>query len=92
MKNKNIFHLISIFCITLYFDIFLRPVIQPYPNGIDIGAAANDKSWNVGFLYNQYLKVDRKGVFQVGWGIRGSQFQTNTLAYTTAPSKLTKQE
>lgn len=90
MTIRTHFTLLVYFSLPFISTFSYAQIFNPIRTGIDIGAAANDKSYNVGFLYNQYLKVDRKGIFQVGWGIRGSQLQTNTLAYTTAPSKLTK--
>lgn len=95
-KTIQIMKINLYFTLLVYFFIALIPtfsyaqLFNPIRTGIDIGAAGNDKSWNVGFLYNQYLKADRKGIFQVGWGIRGSHLKTNTLEYTTAPSSLTK--
>lgn len=90
MKKRAHFTLL-VYSILFFVSTFsYAQLSNPIRTGIDIGVARNDKAWNVGFLYNQYLKVDRKGIFQVGWGIRGSHLKTNTLEYTTAPSKLTK--
>jgi hypothetical protein len=75
---------LSFFSKTSYAQLF-----NPIQTRMDVGVAWKDKSLNIGFLYNQYLKLDRKGIFQVGWGVRGSHLRTNTLDYTTAPSELT---
>ena len=76
---------LSFFSKTSYAQLF-----NPIQTRMDVGVAWKDKSSNIGFLYNQYLKLDRKGIFQVGWGVRGSHLITNTLDYTTAPSELTR--
>jgi hypothetical protein len=59
-------------------------------SGFDVGTGWKDKAWTVSALYHQYLKVDRRGLLQVGWGVRGSHFRGKELDFTTAPSQLTK--
>ncbi|WP_428662613.1 hypothetical protein [Runella sp.] len=90
MNNKALFTLLVCFLFTFLTPSSYAQLFNPIRTGVDIGAAWKEKAWSIGFLYNQYLKIDRKGIFQVGWGIRGSHLRTNTLDYTTAPSDLTK--
>lgn len=90
MKSNAHFTLLVYILFSCISTSSFAQLFNPIRTGIDIGAAHNDKSWSVGFLYNQYLKPGRKGIFQVGWGIRGSHLISNTLDYTTAPSTLTK--
>ena len=59
-------------------------------SGFDVGAGWKDQAWIVNAQYHQYLKVDRRGLFQVGWGGSASHFRGKELDFTTAPSQLTK--
>ncbi|AEI50455.1 hypothetical protein [Runella slithyformis] len=90
MKKKAIFILL----VYIFFAFIITPsyaqLFNPIRKSIDVGFAGDNKLSNVGFQYNQYLKLNRKGIFQVGWGIRSSHLRANTLDYTTAPSALTK--
>lgn len=51
---------------------------------VDVAGAWNTATWSANAQYHQYLKIDRKGLFQVGWGIRGTHFRGNNLPFITA--------
>lgn len=59
-------------------------------SGFDLGTGWKDKAWTLSGLYHQSLKIDRRGLLQVGWGVRGAHFRGKELDFTTAPSQLTK--
>ncbi|MEZ4903441.1 MAG: hypothetical protein R2822_17595 [Spirosomataceae bacterium] len=58
--------------------------------GIDIGGGWKDKAWVLSGQYSQYLKLDKKGFFQVGWGIRGTHLRGKELDFITAPANLSR--
>ena len=90
MRYKAFLSLLVCTYLSLFPKTSLAQLFNPIQTRMDVGVAWKDKSLNIGFLYNQYLKLDSKGIFQVGWGVRGSHLKTNTLDYTTAPSELTR--
>lgn len=61
-------------------------------SGVDIGGGWKEKAWVVSGQYNQYLKLDRRGLLQVGWGIRGTHFMGKDLDFITAPASLTREK
>jgi hypothetical protein len=84
------------FCLLLsfFFHLISMPsCAQPdsrITSGFDVGTGWKGKAWTVSALYHQYLKVDRRGLLEVGWGVRGTHFRGKELDFTTAPSHLTK--
>jgi len=58
--------------------------------GFDIGGGWKEKAGVVSGQYNQYLKIDRKGILQVGWGVRGTRFMGKEQNFITAPASLTR--
>lgn len=90
MRYKAFLSLLVCTYLSLFPKTSLAQLFNPIQTRMDVGVAWKDKSLNIGFLYNQYIKLDSKGIFQVGWGVRGSHLKTNTLDYTTAPSELTR--
>jgi hypothetical protein len=59
-------------------------------SGVDVGAGWKGKAWIVSGLYHEYLKIDPRGLFQVGWGLRATHLRGNDLDFITAPAHLTK--
>ncbi len=92
MNFKALLSLFSYTYLTFFSISSYAQLFNPIQTRMDVGVAWKDKSSNIGFLYNQYLKLDSKGILQVGWGVRGSHLITNTLDYITAPSELTRGE
>lgn len=90
MRFKAFLSLLAYIYLSFFSKTSYAQLFNPIQTRMDVGVAWKDKSSNISFLYNQYLKLDRKGIFQVGWGVRGSHLITNTLDYTTAPSELTR--
>ena len=90
MNFKALLSLLSYIYLSFFSIISYAQLFNPIQTRIDVGAAWKDKSLNIGFLYNQYLKLDNRGIFQVGWAVRGSHLKANTLDYITAPSELTR--
>ncbi len=84
--------------ICLLFSLFIYVQIIPswaqpdsrLASGVDVGVGWKDKAWAINAHYNQYLKIDRRGLLQIGWGLRASHFRGNDLDFTTAPTHLTK--
>jgi hypothetical protein len=90
MKNYwSAWLLISLFIHVLSTPSWAQPDSR-LTSGFDAGAGWKDKAWTVSALYHQYLKVDRRGLLQVGWGVRGSHSRGKELDFTTDPSRLTK--
>jgi hypothetical protein len=57
----------------------------------DVGVAISDKGFMASFQYNEYLKLERTGILQVGWGVRASHLSAKDLDFTSAPSQFAKQ-
>lgn len=70
------------------YSCFAQPVNR-IRRVVDAGVAFKDNALNINFLHNQYLRVDRQGLLQIGWGLRVAHVQGSSLDFITAPSKLT---
>ncbi len=57
----------------------------------DVGIAVGDKGFMASFHYNEYLKLEKTGILQVGWGVRAAHLSAKDLDFTSAPSRLANQ-
>ncbi len=89
MKSLNISILTGICLFLVHLSMAQRPA-SSLVYGADAGIAFNNKGLTVSYHYYEFVKVKRKDIFQVGWGLRASQFVSNNLDYTSAPARFAK--
>ncbi|MFN8345766.1 MAG: hypothetical protein U0X91_12210 [Spirosomataceae bacterium] len=82
----------------LLYSLFIQLITLPshaqpvsrLTSSYEIGVGWNDKAVLINGQYHQYLKIDRRGFLQVGWGLGASHLRGRELDFTTAPAQLTK--
>jgi len=58
--------------------------------GMDLGTGLKEKNYLASLNYFQFLKIDKTGFLQVGWGARFAQFGGRDLNLTTAAAQFAK--
>ena len=58
-------------------------------SSVDFGFGIKQKNAVAAISFSQYLELDRRGLFQVSWGLRMARFMGQNVPFTTAPPLLT---
>ena len=55
----------------------------------DMGFGIKQKNAVAAISFSQLLEIDRRGLFQIGWGLRMARFMGQDVPFITAPAQLT---
>ncbi len=58
---------------------------------LDVGVAVGSNGYMASLQFNEYLKLNKTNILQLGWGLRAAHNIANDLNFTSAPSRLANQ-
>jgi hypothetical protein len=91
MKTNKLTFLLSTFIFLASFATQAQHTTTRLTDFADLGVATGDKGFMPSFQFNEYLKLEKTGLLQVGWGVRVAHLSAKNLDLTSAPSRLANQ-